>query len=212
MSAFHEIRFPVSVSFRSTGGPERRTEVIELASGYEERNTPWQHARRRYDAGLGVRSLADIESVLAFYEARMGRLHGFRWKDFIDSRSCAAADTISASDQMLGDGDGSKSVFQISKTYETGSYAYRRIITKPVENSLQIAVAGVPVIEGTDYSVNYTLGEITFVPGSIPGVGQAVTAGFEFDVPVRFDTDLLSISLETFQSGAILSIPVVEVR
>lgn len=212
MSVFHEIRFPVAVSFRSTGGPERRTEVIELASGYEERNTPWQHARRRYDAGLGVRSLADIESVLAFYEARMGRLHGFRWKDFIDFRSCGAVDTISAFDQTLGDGDGAKSVFQLSKTYETGSYAYQRRITKPVENSLQIAVAGVPVIEGTDYSVDYDLGAVTFVAGSIPGVGQAVTAGFEFDVPVRFDTDILSISLETFQSGAILSIPVVEVR
>ncbi|MCF6293197.1 MAG: DUF2460 domain-containing protein, partial [Robiginitomaculum sp.] len=156
--------------------------------------------------------LADLESVLVFYEARMGRLHGFRWKDFIDFRSCASVDTISAFDQALGDGDGAKSVFQLSKTYETGSYAYQRIITKPVENSLQIAVAGAPAIEGTEYSVDYALGTVTFVPGSIPGVGQAVTAGFEFDVPVRFDTDILSISLETFQSGAILSIPVVEVR
>ena len=77
---FHEVLFPAALSFGSRGGPERRTEIVTLASGFEERNTPWAHARRRYDAGLGLRGLDDLHRVVAFFEARMGRLYGFRWR------------------------------------------------------------------------------------------------------------------------------------
>jgi len=212
MSIFHEIRFPVAVSFRSSGGPERRTEIVELASGFEERNTPWKHARRRYDAGVGVRSMDDIEQVLAFFEARAGRLHGFRWKDFADFRSASASSVITPLDQEIGVGDGVQAVFAIQKTYESGSFAYQRPITKLVENSTQIAVAGTIKSEGTDFSIDINTGTITFLTGAIPAAGEVVTAGYEFDVPVRFDTDALVISLETFNSGAIGSIPIVEVR
>lgn len=212
MSAFHEKRFPVSVSFRSSGGPQRRTEIIELASGHEERNTPWQHARRRYDAGIGIRSLADIEQVLAFFEARMGRLHGFRWKDFTDFRSSVTGVLPAITDQVLGTGDATQVIYQINKTYETGIYGYTRPITKPIAGTVLIAVAGVQMVEGVDYTIDFSNGKVSFLSGSIPGNGQLVTAGFEFDVPARFDTDFLGISLETFESGAIPSIPVVEIR
>ena len=87
--AFHDIRFPANLSFGSVGGPERRTEIVTLANGFEERNTPWAHSRRRYDAGLGLRSLDDVETLIAFFEARGGQLHGFRWKDWSDYKSCA---------------------------------------------------------------------------------------------------------------------------
>ena len=78
---FHDVRFPASLSFGSMGGPERRTEIVSFANGYEERNSPWAQSRRRYDAGLGLRSIEDLETVIAFFEARQGMLHAFRWKD-----------------------------------------------------------------------------------------------------------------------------------
>ena len=71
---FHEVRFPASLSFGSLGGPERRTDIVTLVNGFEERNSPWAHSRRRYDAGLGLRSLEDVEALLAFFEARRGQL------------------------------------------------------------------------------------------------------------------------------------------
>jgi uncharacterized protein (TIGR02217 family) len=212
MSAFHNIRFPVSVSFRSLGGPERRTEIVGLESGHEERNSPWKHGRRRYDAGIGVRSLHDIEQVQAFFEARSGRLYGFRWKDPLDYTSAPLKTSISASDQLLGTGDGTQSVFALRKTYEAGEHAYLRPITKPVAGTVLLAVGGQNRVEGVEYTLDDTSGEISFLPGHIPAAGEAVTAGFEFDVPVRFDTDYLAISLESFEAGAIASIPIVEIR
>ena len=91
---FHEVRFPATLSFGSVGGPERRTEIVTLANGFEERNTPWAHSRRRYDAGLGLRSLDDVEALIAFFEARRGQLYGFRWKDWADYKSCAASKPV----------------------------------------------------------------------------------------------------------------------
>jgi uncharacterized protein (TIGR02217 family) len=87
--AFYEVRFPTAIAFGSSGGPERKTEIVALASGFEERNAVWANSRRRYDAGYGVKSLDDVHTVIAFFEARMGRLHGFRFKDFSDFKSCA---------------------------------------------------------------------------------------------------------------------------
>ncbi len=212
MSAFHDVQFPLSVSFSSSGGPERRTEIVTLESGHEERNTPWQHARRRYDAGIGIRSLVDIEQVLAFFEARAGRLHGFRWKDFTDCRSASGQEPIAATDQDLGIGDGIRAGFQLSKTYGTMAYSYTRPIAKPIVDTVVIAVDGSVKTQNTHFSINADTGEITFLSGYEPLPGQMVSAGFQFDVPVRFDTDYLAISVESFSAGAITSIPIVEIR
>lgn len=209
MSVFHDVRFPVTVSFKSSGGPMRRTEIVELQSGREERNTPWAHGRRRYDAGTGIRSLSELEAVLAFFEARRGALHAFRWKDFTDFRSCVSNADISPMDQLLGTGDAATSEFQLLKTYETGAYAYARPITKPVTETVHVAVDGVEA-DPSDWSVDASSGIITF--NTPPPVGAVVTAGFEFDIPARFDTDQLAISLEGFQAGQAPSIAIVEVR
>src|SRR6056297_2657263 len=114
---FHEVRFPASLSFGSIGGPERRTDVVTLANGFEERNTPWAHARRRYDAGLGLRSLDDVEGLIQFFEARRGQLHGFRWKDWADYKSGRASAPVGYDDQVIGRGDGVTRRFQLTKTY-----------------------------------------------------------------------------------------------
>jgi len=208
--SFHEVRFPPNLSFGSVGGPERRTEVVTLANGFEERNTPWAHSRRRYDAGMGMRSLDDIEVLIAFFEARRGQLFGFRWKDWSDYKSGLPSKDPEYMDQRLGVGDGETTVFQVIKTYESGESTYARPIRKPVAGSVKIGLAGDPKIETIDYSVNTATGEVTFV--NPPPIGAEITAGFEFDVPVRFDTDRIQTSAASFQAGDVPNVPVVEVR
>lgn len=207
---FHEIRFPAALSFGSSGGPERRTDVVTLANGHEERNTPWAHSRRRYDAGVAMRSLDDIETLVAFFEARRGRLHGFRWKDWSDFKSSRASAPVSYGDQEIALGDGVRTVFALVKTYRSGAFSYARPIAKPVEGSVRIGVEDDEMQEGIDYTIDATSGLVTFARA--PDLGQSVTAGFEFDVPVRFDTDSIQTSVASFQAGDMPNVPVIEVR
>lgn len=205
--AFHNALFPTSISFGSSGGPERRTEIVTLASGFEERNATWAHSRRRYDAGLGVRTLDDIHEVVAFYEARLGMLYGFRWKDWADYKSCEPSQTVTGADQPLGVGDGVTRRFQLSKVYSSEASHYTRPIRKPVAETVTVLRNGV-LADG--YEVELDSGEIVF--SAPPPEGEVLTAGFEFHVPVRFDTDRIEVNLANFEAGAIPSVPVVEVR
>ena len=208
--AFHDVRFPVSLSFGSVGGPERRTEIVTLSNGSEERTTPWAHSRRRYDAGFGMRSLDDLAVLVAFFEARRGQLHGFRWKDWTDFKSCAPSREPSETDQEIGVGDGVATEFQLAKTYRSGEAVYARPITKPVKETILVAVGGDFKAAGTDYIADPLTGRIVFTVA--PEMDAQVTAGFEYDVPVRFDADRIETSVASFSSGEIPSVPVVEVR
>ncbi len=207
---FHEVRFPANLSFGSVGGPERRTEIVTLANGFEERNTPWKHARRRYDAGVSMRSLDDVEELIAFFEARQGQLYGFRWKDWSDYKSCLVNQEPAYTDQVIGVGDGETADFQICKCYVSGEQNYSRPITKPVLGTLLVGVQGDPLTETIHYTVNYATGIISF--SEIPDIDAEVTAGYEFDVPVRFDTDRIQTSVASFKAGDVPSVPIVEVR
>jgi len=209
-SDFHDVRFPTSVSFGATGGPERINEIVLLTSGVEHRNARVSRSRRRYDAGTGVRSLADLQEIVDFFEARRGSLQSFRFRDPFDRKSSAGEAAVSALDQNLGLGDGSRLRFPLVKVYGEGADAYRRVIVCPVASTLKVAIDGVDVALG-NVAFDASTSEIAFVPGYGPGSGQAVTAGFEFDVQVRFDTDQLSLSLAAFRAGQIPSIPLVEV-
>ncbi|WP_339948963.1 DUF2460 domain-containing protein [uncultured Albimonas sp.] len=208
--AFHEVRFPDALSVGSTGGPMRRTEIVTLANGFEKRNTNWAESRRSYDAGVGVSSLDALQEVVAFFEARRGQLHAFRWKDWLDFKSCGPSETPSAGDQLIGTGDGSTTVFQLIKRYEAAANPYVRTIHKPVTGTTKVAVDGVEQVLAADFVVADATGEVSFVVP--PAAGQAITAGFEFDVPARFDTDRIVWSLTALEAGEIPSIPVVEVR
>ena len=208
--SFHEIRFPVALSYGSSGGPERLTEIVTLANGFEERNTPWADSRRRYDAGLGMRSLVDVEAAIAFFEARRAQLYGFRWKDWADFRSASAGAEIAFDDQEIGVGDGGQSAFQLVKTYVSGGESYVRDICKPVAGTVIVGVDGAALTAGADFTVDDTTGEISLT--TAPDVDAIVTAGFEFDVPVRFDTDALQVSVASFNAGEIPNIPVIEIR
>ena len=208
--AFHEVRYPVGLSIGSSGGPERRTEIVTLVNGFEERNSPWAHSRRRYDAGAGMRSLDDFAALIAFFEARRGQLHGFRWKDWADYKTCLPSQSVSAMDQEIGVGDGLTTVFQLRKTYTSGGSAYTRDLVKPVAGSVKVAVAGVVQALPAGFTVEEARGIVTLnLP---PALGAVVTAGCEFDVPVRFDTDRISASIASFQAGEVPAVPVIEVR
>jgi uncharacterized protein (TIGR02217 family) len=207
---FHEARFPSAISLGALGGPERRTDVVMLGSGAEERNARWADSRRSYNAGYGVKSLDDLHLAISFFEERRGRLHGFRWRDPLDHKSCAPAASPSALDQTIGIGDGTHTTFNLIKIYGQLHNPYQRRITKPVHGSVLVAVNGI-IEPASTHVIDHTRGVITFQPGHIPPLGQPVSAGFEFDVPVRFDTDKLEVNVSGFRSGGIPSIPLVEI-
>jgi uncharacterized protein (TIGR02217 family) len=212
MSSFHEILFPLDIALRSAGGPERRTDVVMLGSGREERNARWAHSRRRYDAGYGVKTFDALSQVVAFFEERRGRLYGFRWRDRLDHSSAIAGATVAATDQTIGVGDGTTARFQLAKTYGSVYAPYQRSIVKPVSGSVLIAVEGAAAAEGTAFTLDETTGLVTFLAGHVPAGGASITAGFLFDVPVRFDTDYLEVDLSAFAAGAIPKIPLIEIR
>ena len=206
--AFHEVRFPDNISRGARGGPERRTQIVELASGDEERNASWANSRRRYDAAYGIRRADDLAAVVAFFEARNGRLYGFRWKDWGDYKSCLPSGMPAPADQGIGSGDGVITEFQLVKAYISGAQTWTRTVTKPVASTVVVALDG--VAQATGWSVDTTTGRVTFTIAPTPGI--TITAGFEFDVPVRFDTDMLDVTHDIERLGSITSIPLIEVR
>jgi uncharacterized protein (TIGR02217 family) len=212
MPGFHEILFPLDIALRSAGGPERRTEIVALGSGREERNARWAHSRRRYDAGYGVKTLDALSVVVAFFEERRGRLHGFRWRDRLDHSSVAPGASVTPLDQAIGTGNGSATVFQLAKTYGATYAPYQRPIAKPVAGSVRVAVNGTEQAQGAAFSVDTTTGLVTFLSGHVPASGASVRAGFLFDVPVRFDTDYLEVDLSAFAAGSVPRIPLVEIK
>ena len=204
---FHEVRFPLDISRGARGGPVRRTDIVTLASGREHRNTRWAHSRRKFDAGYGVKTIAGLAAVVSFFEERRGRLIGFRWRDRLDWKSGAAGATPTALDQPIGTGTGSQTVFQLIKTYGGLHAPYVRPIRKPVEGTVSITV-GATMLPPGGFSIDVTTGLVTLA--SAPAAGAEITAGFEFDVPVRFDVDELDVELSAFEAGDIPRIPLIE--
>jgi len=198
MSEFHEARLPARLAFGCTGGIERRTQVVTLASGFERRTSPWAQSRRRYLIATAARPLDEIAELTAFFEARGGRLAGFRFRDPADFKSCAPSGQPNAGDQPLGVGDGTRKTFQLMKGART--------IAKPVAGTVKVAVGGV----AAPFSVDTITGLVTLA--AAPAVGAVVTAGFEFDTPVRFDLDRLDVTLEGFAAGRVTACALVEVR
>ena len=210
--SFHEILFPLDIALKSAGGPERKTEIVALGSGAEERNARWAHSRRRYDAGYGVKTFEALSAVVAFFEERRGRLYGFRWRDRLDNSSAAPGSAVTPLDQAIGTGDGATATFQLVKTYGSAYAPYGRPIAKPVSGSVRVAVNGTEQTAGTAFTVDTTTGIVTFLSGHVPASSAAITAGFLFDVPVRFDSDYLEVDLSAFAAGSVPRIPLVEIR
>ncbi len=208
MTMFHDVRFPSEISRRAQALLERRTEVVVLASGHERRNARWAAARRRWQVGYGCHSLDDLQRVIAFFEARSGRLHAFRFRDWTDWKSCLPQADPAPGDQPIGTGDGAQRTFSLVKRYASGPAAFVRPITRPVAASVRIAVDGAEMNGG--WSLDAATGRITF--DEAPPPGAAITAGYEFDVPARFGSDELRIDMAAFGAGAAPDIEIVEVR
>ena len=209
MSAFHEVLLPLPFALGASGGPERRVDIVTLGSGGEARNTPWAHGRRRYDIGGAVRTLDQVHELIAFFEARRGKLHGFRFRDPFDHKSCAPSATPGAMDQVIGAGDGETVVFALLKRYGAGDDAYVRPIAKPVSGSVLVGVDG-ELLDEADYSVGAESGQITLETAPINGA--VISAGFMFDTPVRFDVDRLDLALDGFGAGHAVAVPLLEVK
>ncbi|WCK02831.1 TIGR02217 family protein [Agrobacterium tumefaciens] len=210
MAAFHEVRFPLRLALGVSGGPVRRTDIVNLSNGRENRNQRWRNARRAYDAGSGIRSVADLYEVMAFFEARRGELYGFRFRDPVDFKSCPPGETPAATDQRIGTGDGVTAGFQLLKTYADAGGSFSRRIDKPIEGSVIVSVEGVKAAS-SDLLVDHASGMVTFQAGRVPPAGAAIRAGFEFDVPVRFAIDRIDINVTAFDAGRIPSIPLMEI-
>lgn len=198
--AFIEVRFPTDIAYGSAGGPEYFTDIVITQGGYEQRNANWSQARARYNVAHGIKTQSQLDALIAFFRARKGRAHGFRFKDWTDYKANA---------QMLGTGNGSKTQFQCVKTYDSGAISESRTITKLVSGSVVVYLDAV-LQNSSNYSVNLNNGMVTF--NSAPADGVVVSADFEFDVPVRFDTDRLSAVLDSYGSTSWNDIPLIEIR
>lgn len=208
MNTFDDVSLPLPFALGASGGPQRRVDIVTLGSGRESRNTPWAHGRRRYDIGGAVRTLDELDTLIAFFEARRGKLIGFRFRDLFDCKSCDPSQMPAADDQVLEPIEGEPAQFQLVKRYGAGEGAYVRPITKPVAGSVRVAVDGIELASDA-FSVDVTTGIVTL--DDAPGEDVAVTAGFLFDTPVRFDLDQLDLSMDGFGAGRALSVPLVEI-
>jgi uncharacterized protein (TIGR02217 family) len=206
MTPFFEGEPPLLRAAGYHAGPERRTDIVALASGREHRNAPWAHGRRRFDIGGALTTLDDIHALIAFFEARRGRLQAFRFRDPTDWKSCAPLQEATALDQSLGTWDGATTQFQLVKRYGAGADAYVRSIRKPVPATVLVAVSGA---QTTAFAVSATTGLVTFA--TPPAAGAALTAGFHFHTPVRFDCAHLDLKIETTDAACAPSVPLIEV-
>lgn len=197
--SFEEVQFPSDISYGATGGPMFLTDVVSTVSGHEQRNSKWSQARAKYNIASGVKTETQWQALISFFRARRGKAVGFRFKDWSDYK---------AESVQIGVGDDSTTEFQLVKIYSSGSVAVSRTITKPVSGTVDIYVDS--VLQSSGVSVDTTTGVVTF--SSAPATDEVITAEFEFDVPVRFDTDEMAVSMDSFDAGNWSSIPLIEVR
>jgi uncharacterized protein (TIGR02217 family) len=206
MSGFHEVLLPLAVSFGATGGPERLTDIVRLASGTESRNARWSGSRRRWEIGGATMRLDVAHELIAFFEARGGRFNGFRFRDPVDWKSCAPGEAVAATDQAIATGDGVTTAFQLVKRYQSGGATFVRTVRKPVAESVVVAVDGSPA---SGVTINAATGVVTLEDP--PPEGASISAGFAFDTPVRFDADRLDMSLVGHGAARVMRVPLVEI-
>lgn len=204
--SFHDVRLPEQIELGATGGPTWSTQIIATAGGAERRNANWSQARRSYNLASGLRTRADMATLLAFWHARQGRAFGFRFKDWAD---------FEMPRQSLGTTNGSQAAFPIFKRYSSGGVHHDRLITRPVSGTVRCWQNGVERSLGggpTQFAVNLSTGVITLGSTLAATTGQAVEISCEFDVPVRFDMDDMELELRTFASQRWGNIRLIEIR
>ena len=204
MNAFHDVRLPLSFSLGARGNRAFLTQIVPLASGREFRNSLHSQSRRSWDIGTAVKTLDDFEALVSFFEARRGRFHGFRFRDITDWKSCSHDKAVTALDQKLADPDGNRTAFPLIKRFESAGIETIKRITRPVGASILVAFDSVETSEW-----ELVQGGMLNFP-TPPAPGTVITAGFEYDLPVRFDTDQLEFSLISAVGSRLISVPVIE--
>jgi uncharacterized protein (TIGR02217 family) len=199
VTGFHDVRFPPDISYGASGGPGYSTSVITVSSGHERRNSNWAAARGRWNVAHGLKRREQVAALIAFFRARRGRAYAFRFKDWTDFQGLA---------QVIGTGNGSLKTFPLVKNYASGGIVESRTITKPVAGTVKLYRNGVLAASGV--AIDTATGIVTFT--TAPAAGVIVTADYEFDVPARFDTDQMDLTIETYQLGSWGQVPVVEIR
>ena len=197
MVAFIETpRFPDNISYGSTGGPRYSTSIHRTKSGRISANENWSMPLHSYNASHAVKKIPQYEQLLAFFHACGGMGKAFRFKDWMDYKSCPVLSTPSHTNQIIGVGNGTTTAFQMTKQYVTGSVTRTREIKKPVSGTILVGVNGSLV--GSGFTIDYTTGIITFTVA--PTSGQNVSWGGEFDVPAMFDSDNMEASIDDFEN------------
>lgn len=203
--AFHNVQLPVQVERGAQGGPSFKTTILELSSGYEKRNIDWQRVRGEWDLAYGIDTKEDHEEVLAFFYARQGKAHSFRFKDWGDF---TIGDDANDTPQEIATADGVGTQFQIVRRYADAGATFDREITRPVDTTVRVFVNTVEQLSG--WSVDVSTGVVTFTVA--PTLDDTIEVICEFDVPVRFDIDHLDIRSFTSDAISFPSVPIVEVR
>ena len=197
MESFSEDRFPTDISYGISGGPSFKTDIVTTSSGYEYRNICHAHPRHKYQLASAIKTEEQLSKVVSFFKAMRGKAIGFRFKDWLDYK---------VDDQVIAVADGKQYIFQLHKIYKSGLIKTRRDITKPVNQSVVVFINDVQV---RGYKVNYTNGEIHFQDP--PKAGQVIKVSYEFDVPVRFDSDTILTTIQNYGVQLVEDIALIEV-
>jgi uncharacterized protein (TIGR02217 family) len=213
-----ETNFPDNIAYGSQSGPSFNTSIVRTTSGRETRNARWQVPLRQLNVKYGIRSIADLHTVIEFYNARRGPHIGFRIKDFLDYSTDPNHTPESSApdfeDVVIGTGDGSTTEFQLVKKYTDAGETTTYNIEKPVSGTIVVGVNGVEKTITTDFTVSTVTGVVTFLVA--PPLGEDVTAGCDYDIPARFgkevDLNGLLASIDGIEYGSIPDIPIVELR
>ena len=189
--------FPSCPSFGYSSEPMYSVTAIKTAGGHEVRNRNWSRPLHRYNCTVGPRKEEDVAELLEMWHAIGGTFTGFRFKDYVDFKSCRTHLDPTPLDQPLVFVVGL--TYQLTKHYTFGALLQVREIVKPIQGTIRVADNGVEKTEGSQWTLDYTNGEVTinFAP-----VGE-LTWGGEFEVPCRFASEFPAEILDKkIQSGA----------
>jgi len=184
-------------------GPSVETAVTLLTNftGNEVVNPNRSQYRRVFNAAFGVRSLADLRILSAFFHAMGGPVTGFLVKDWTDFQTTRTATTLASSPvtittQGVATETSTSGVWQLQKKYTVGSRSHLRNLKRPKAGGL-IYFDNVLKTVTTDYTYDTTTGLLTVVSGS----PTAITHTLEFFVPCRFAQKNLPADLIMYRAA-----------
>lgn len=205
-------RFPLFLSYGSSGGPGFATEVAEAAGGWTQRNGLWSRPLWRWDAGSALKSAEDLQVLRRFHRLRHGRLYGFRMRDPLDFSTARWVGQHlpppTPVDQPLVSLGGDPETFQCVLRHAADGYETDERITRPRAEDFLCALDGAAV-DPEDYALDDTTGRVVF---AAPVGGAVATWGGTYDRPAAFLSDWLPISIDGFASGSAPEIGIEELR